>query len=68
MNGIEIGLADGTKLPAVMVGYDHSSGFGIIKPVFHVELEGLKLGDSDKIQLDEPFLWFLEVSMGVLFG
>ena len=53
---IEIGLADGTKLPAVMVGYDHSSGFGIIKPVFHVELEGLKLGDSDKIQLDEPLL------------
>ena len=51
---IGIGLADGTKLPAVMVGYDHSSGFGIIKPVFHVELEGLKLGDSDKIQLDEP--------------
>ena len=53
---IEIGLADGTKLPAVMVGYDHSSGFGIIKPVFHVELEGLKLGNSDKIQLDEPLL------------
>ena len=31
---IEIGLSDGRRLPAKMVAYDHTSGFGIIKSVF----------------------------------
>jgi len=51
---IEIGLADGRSLPGILVGYDHTSGFGIIRPLFETDLVSLKLGDSDKIQLDEP--------------
>jgi len=50
---IEIGLPNGKTLPGKVVGYDHTSGFGIIKPILKTELMGLKLGDSDKIQLDE---------------
>ena len=30
---IEIGLSDGRQLPAKLVGYDHTSGFGIIKSI-----------------------------------
>ncbi|MGA1067034.1 MAG: S1C family serine protease [Alphaproteobacteria bacterium] len=51
---IEIGLADGRSLPGILVGYDHTSGFGIIRPLLKTDLVSLKLGDSDKIQLDEP--------------
>ena len=51
---IEIGLADGRSLPGILVGYDHTTGFGIIKPLLKTDLVRLKLGDSDKIQLDEP--------------
>ncbi len=51
---IEIGLADGRSLPGVLVGYDHTTGFGIIRPVLKMDLVGLKLGNSDEIKLDEP--------------
>ena len=51
---IEIGLADGRSLPGILVGYDHTSGFGIIRPLLKTDLVSLKLGDSDKIKLDEP--------------
>ena len=53
---IEIGLSDGRSLPAKLVGYDHTSGFGIIKSIVPLAIQPLKLGNSDDINSDEDLL------------
>ena len=53
---IEIGLSDGRRLPASLVGYDHTSGFGIIKSVVPLKLSPLKLGNSDNINSKQDLL------------
>ena len=53
---IEIGLSDGRRLPAKLVGYDHTSGFGIIKSVVPLTMPPLKLGNSDDINSEEDLL------------
>ena len=53
---IEIGLSDGRQLPAKLDGYDHTSGFGIIKSVVPLIMPPLKLGNSDNINSKEDLL------------
>ena len=53
---IEIGLSDGRRLPAKLVGYDHTSGFGIIKSVVPLKMSPLKLGNSDNINSEQDLL------------
>ena len=53
---IEIGLSDGRRLPAKLVGYDHTSGFGIIKSVVPLIMPALPLGNSDYINSEQDLL------------
>jgi serine protease Do len=53
---IEIGLSDGRRLPAKLVAYDHTSGFGLLKSVIPLKLTPLPIGDSDNIRPDEELL------------
>ena len=53
---IEIGLSDGRRLPAKLVGYDHTSGFGIIKSIVPLKMSPLKLGNSDNINSEQDLL------------
>ncbi|MEK9718268.1 MAG: S1C family serine protease [Candidatus Puniceispirillum sp.] len=53
---IDIGLANGRRLPARLVAYDHSTGFGLIKSVIPLKMDPLPLGDSDNITSDETLL------------
>ena len=53
---IEIGLSDGRMLPAKLVGYDHTSGFGIIKSVVPLTMPSLQLGNSDNIDSEQDLL------------
>jgi S1-C subfamily serine protease len=53
---IEIGLSDGRRLPAKLVGYDHTSGFGIIKSVVPLKMPSLQLGNSDNINPQQDLL------------
>ena len=53
---IEIGLSDGRRLPATLVGYDHTSGFGIIKSVVPLKMPPLQLGNSDNINSEQDLL------------
>ena len=53
---IEIGLSDGRRLPAKLVGYDHTSGFGIIKSVVPLKMPHLQLGNSDNINSKQDLL------------
>ena len=53
---IEIGLSNGRRLPAKLVGYDHTSGFGIIKSVVPLKMPSLQLGNSDDISSEQDLL------------
>lgn len=50
---IQVSLSDGKKLPAELIGYDHTSGFGILKTILPNELISLQLGNSDEITKEE---------------
>ena len=50
---ITIGLFNGKKIPGKLTGYDPITGFSIVSPIIPIELKPLKIGDSDKIDLDE---------------
>ena len=62
---IVIDLPDGKQVPAELVGYDHSTGFGIIKPVLSKKLKGLKIGNSDKVKQDENLYVLPSLNMGM---
>ena len=53
---IKIGRSNGQSVPGILVGYDHTTGFGILKSAVSTSHAALKLGDSDKIQVDEKLL------------
>jgi len=62
---IEIELPDGRRFPATIVGYDHTSGFGIIKSVVPIKFNPLPLGNSDIINSDEDLLILPALERGV---
>jgi len=62
---IIIGLPDGKKIPGKLTGYDHSSGFGIVSPIIKTSLTPLKIGDSNKIELDDNLLILPSPNKGV---
>ena len=55
---ITITLPDGKKFPGELIGYDHTTGFGILRTIIQSDLTPLKIGDSDKLT-KEDFLYVL---------
>ena len=55
---ITITLPDGKKFPAELIGYDHTTGFGLLKTIIPSNLVPLKIGDSDNLT-KEDFLYVL---------
>jgi serine protease Do len=55
---IDIRLPDGKTVPGQLVGYDHQTGFGILRTIIPTNLAPLKLGNSDKIN-DEDMLFVM---------
>ena len=62
---IEIGLSDGRWLPAKLVGYDHTSGFGVIKSIVPLTMIPLQLGNSDNINAKQDLLILPSPNLGV---
>jgi serine protease Do len=50
---VDVVSASGKKIPGSVAGYDHSTGFGLIRTVVPVDGKVALLGDSDKIQEKE---------------
>ena len=46
----------GRTLPARVVGYDHSSGLGLVRPLVPLKASPIPLGDSDKLSETDPVL------------
>ncbi|MDH3451763.1 MAG: S1C family serine protease [Gammaproteobacteria bacterium] len=52
----EVMLASGRRLPAGIVGYDHASGFGLLRAIGPVDLRPIRLGSSRPLEKDAPVL------------
>jgi len=54
--GIEVIPADGKAVPATIVGYDHATGFGLVRTTMPIAVKPLEFGDSSKLPEREPVL------------
>jgi len=54
----EVQIVDGHGhvLPAQVAGYDHATGFGIVRPTVPLKVQPLELGESAKLAPREPVL------------
>ncbi|MGH8665068.1 MAG: S1C family serine protease [Burkholderiales bacterium] len=55
-DGIEVIPADGKAVPATMVGYDHATGFGLVRASAPLTIKPIELGDSATLPEREPVL------------
>jgi serine protease Do len=54
--GIEVIPADGKAIPATVVGYDHATGFGLVRASLPLPIKPIELGDSETLPEREPVL------------
>jgi serine protease Do len=54
--GVEVLAADGKAVPATVVGYDHATGFGLVRTAWPLQIKPLEFGDSAKLPEREPVL------------
>ncbi len=62
---INITMPNGGKVPGELVGYDHATGFGILKTVLPKKLTGLAIGNSDQISKEEKLFVLPSLSAGM---
>jgi len=48
--------ADGRTVPATVVGYDHETGFGLVRTVLPIDARPLALGRSDDVKVGDTVL------------
>ncbi len=53
---VEIATADGRSLPATVVAYDYSTGFGLLRAAKAPQIRPISFGDSAKVADREPVL------------
>lgn len=47
---------DGRKIPAAVVGYDHDTGFGLLKAVAPLKVRPMLFGNSGELKVGDPVL------------
>ncbi len=55
-DAIEVTTADGKTSPATLVGYDHATGFGLLRATLPLGAHGVDLGASAELKLSEPVM------------
>lgn len=53
---VELSLADGRAFPATVVGYDHATGFALLRPMGKLPITPARIGESSKISDGEGVL------------
>ena len=53
---IEITTSEGKVSPATLVGYDHATGFGLLRAVLPLGAKPIDLGTSAELELREPVM------------
>jgi len=54
--GVEVIPADGKAIPATVVGYDHVTGFGLVRASLPLAIKPIELGESGTLPEREPVL------------
>lgn len=55
-DGVEIVPANGKAIPATVVGYDHATGFGLVRATLPLQVKPIEFGDSATLPEREPVL------------
>lgn len=55
-DAIEVTTADGKTSPATLAGYDHATGFGLLRAALPLGAHGIDLGASAELKLSEPVM------------
>jgi S1-C subfamily serine protease len=53
---VEVTTASGRRIPADVAGYDHATGFGLVRTVLPLDGERMELGDSNTVQEHQKLL------------
>ena len=53
---VEVMTASGRRIPASVAGFDHATGFGLVRPAVALDAPALELGDSDGVQEQQSVL------------
>ena len=53
---VEVTTASGKRIPADVAGYDHATGFGLVRTVLPLDGEPVELGDSDRVAQGQKLL------------
>ena len=53
---IEVTTQDGRTLPAVLVGYDHATGFGLLRATAPLKVKPMALGDPAQLGVRDPVM------------
>lgn len=53
---VSVITSDGRRAPANVAGYDHASGFGLLRTLVPIGGRALELGDSDAVQVRQKVL------------
>jgi serine protease Do len=53
---VMVTTASGRRIPASVAGYDHATGFGVVRTVLPMDASPIALGDSDRISERERVL------------
>jgi S1-C subfamily serine protease len=47
---VEVTTTKGVTVPASVVGYDHATGFGLLRPIVPLDMKPIRLGASEKVE------------------
>ena len=53
---IEVTTQDGRTLPATLAGYDHATGFGLLRSTVPLKVKPMPLGDPGRLEVRDPVM------------
>ena len=55
-DSIEVTTQDGRTVPATLVGYDHATGFGLLRSTVPLKVKPMTLGDPAQLEVRDPVM------------
>jgi len=55
-DSIEVTTQEGRTVPATLVGYDHATGFGLLRATLPLDAKPMPLGEAGSLQVREPVM------------
>jgi len=55
-DSIEVTTQDNKTVPATLVGYDHATGFGLLRPSLPLGVKPMPMGQAEDLEVKEPVM------------